>query len=95
MCKVYQIPMLFGESSEFGQGSSFGTFIVMIYEKMVKKRQAKAPEKDLRVKNIASMRKNGKKRHAWSHLAIRESKMRRFCNFWLILFNVRSLKPFA
>lgn len=26
---------------------------------------------------------------------IRESKMRRFCNFWLILFNVRNLKPFA
>ena len=26
---------------------------------------------------------------------IRESKMRRFCNFWLILFNVRNLKPFS
>ena len=26
---------------------------------------------------------------------IRESKMRRFCNFWMILFNVRNLKPFA
>lgn len=28
------------------------------------------------------------------NLMIRESKMRRFCNFWLILFNVRNLKPF-
>lgn len=26
---------------------------------------------------------------------IRESKMRRFCNYWMILFNVRSLKPFT
>ena len=86
--------MLFGESSEFGQGASFGTFIVMIYEKSVRKRQAKAAD-EKGIKAIASLRKNGKRRHASSHLAIRESKMRRFCNFWLILFNVRSLKPFA
>jgi hypothetical protein len=26
---------------------------------------------------------------------IRESKMRRFCNYWMIIFNVRSLKPFS
>ena len=36
-----------------------------------------------------------KKRHAVEHLMIRESKMRRFCNYRMILFNVRSLKPFT
>lgn len=45
--------------------------------------------------SINKLRKNKIKRHAEMHMMIRESKMRRFCNFWLILFNVRSLKPFA
>ena len=41
------------------------------------------------------MRKAGKPRHVKDQLMIRESKMRRFCNFWMILFNVRGLKPFS
>lgn len=68
----------------------------MVYEKVVKKRQAKGG-KDKRVKAIKNLRDKGIQRFAAGdgHLMIRESKMRRFCNFWLILFNVRSLKPFA
>ena len=71
----------------------------MVYEKVVKKRQAKDPKdpKDKRIRNIIKVREKELKRYAIGsgHLMIRESKMRRFCNFWLILFNVRSLKPFA
>ena len=96
MIKVYQIPILFSNSSEFGCYPSEGAFIIMVYEKVVKKRQAKN-SKEKKVKDIIKCRERGLPRHALGngHLMIRESKMRRFCNFWLILFNVRSLKPFA
>ena len=68
----------------------------MVYEKVVKKRQAKGA-KEKRIRAIENCRNKGIQRYATGdgHLMIRESKMRRFCNFWLILFNVRSLKPFA
>ena len=94
MVKLYQIPMLFGDSSEFGYKPLEGSFIVMIYEKIIKKRVAK-PKSNKRIKGVETLRKTGKKRHVKDQLMIRESKMRRFCNFWMILFNVRGLKPFA
>lgn len=86
--------MLFGDSSEFGYKSGEGCFIVMVYEKIIKKRVAK-PKSNKRIKGVEAFRKSGKKRFVKDQLMIRESKMRRFCNFWMILFNVRSLKPFA
>ena len=42
MVKVYQIPMLFMNSSEQGSVDQEGTFIVLVYEKIIKKRVAKA-----------------------------------------------------
>ena len=36
--------MLFGQSSEFGYKSHEGTFIIMVYEKVIKKRQPKNPK---------------------------------------------------
>ena len=50
---------------------------------------------DKRIAAINKAKEEGLKRHAQEYLMIRESKMRRFCNFWLILFNVRNLKPFS
>lgn len=94
LAKIYQIPMLFSDSSEFGVKPNEGTFIVMLYEKIIKKRAAK-PKDDRRLIAINKVRKSKSKRHAMNQLMIRESKMRRFCNFWLILFNVRNLKPFS
>ena len=38
MIKMYEIPMLFAESSEFGVKDHQGTFICMVYEKLIKKR---------------------------------------------------------
>lgn len=86
--------MLFSESSEFSASGHQGTFIVQVYEKLVKKRQGK-PKNNKRVKGMENMRRMGRKRHATDQLLIRESKMRRFCNYWMILFNVRNLKPFT
>ena len=48
MVKVYQLPMLFGQSSEFGVNDHEGTFIVLVYEKVIKKRQART-EADRRI----------------------------------------------
>ena len=39
MMKIYQIPMLFMTSSEFLEKEHEGTFIVMIFERTIKKRQ--------------------------------------------------------
>jgi len=52
-------------------------------------------KEDRRITTILKAQKQGYKRHATEQLMIRESKMRRFCNFWLILFNVRGVKPFS
>lgn len=38
MLKLYQIPMLFMTSSEFKDKAEEGTFIVLVFEKQVKKR---------------------------------------------------------
>lgn len=52
-------------------------------------------EEDKRMQAINKAKTDGTRRHALDSLMIRESKMRRFCNFWLILFNVRNIKPFS
>lgn len=44
MLKIYQIPMLFGDSSEYGVKETEASFIVMIYEKVIKKRAAKTQD---------------------------------------------------
>jgi hypothetical protein len=56
MLKVYQIPMLFSDSSEFAVNAHQGTFIVQVYEKLVKKRQAK-PKSNKRLRGIENLRK--------------------------------------
>ena len=94
LVKVYQIPMLFATSSELGVRDDEATFVIIIYEKLIKKRQVRMKE-DKRMQQIIKAQKQGNKRHATEQLMIRESKMRRFCNFWLILFNVRTVKPFS
>ena len=38
MIKVYQIPMMFMTSSEFMDKPEEGTFIVLVFEKTIKKR---------------------------------------------------------
>ena len=59
MVKVYQIPMLFAESSEFHEVDHQGTFIVQVYEKIIKKRQSK-PKTHKRIKGIEICKKLNK-----------------------------------
>jgi len=54
MVKIYQIPMLFGDSSEFGYKTGDGTFIIMLYEKIIKKRVAK-DKKNPRIKGMIAL----------------------------------------
>ena len=55
--------MLFAESSEFAASPHLGTFIVKVYEKLVKKRAAK-PKNNKRIRSIEIFRKLNRKRHA-------------------------------
>ena len=56
MAKIYQIPMLFTESSEFGNNNYSGCFLVLIFGKTVKKRQAK-PAMNKKVRTAENLRK--------------------------------------
>ena len=97
MIKVYQIPMMFMTSSEFMDKAEEGTFIVLVFEKTIKKRMyAKNTTQKSRLGKIRKARQmGGGLRFADENIQIRESKMRRFCNYFLTLFNVRKLNPFV
>ena len=103
---------MFQESSEFDEKASDGCFMVMIYEKMVKKRTlvplrlnfrtidglTNAQNYILKCFNrlrVIKEKRHIKSRHAFEFIKERESKLLRFRNFWVELFNVKSLKPFT
>jgi len=95
MIKVYQVPMMFIVSSEFAECEEEGCFIVLVFEKHVRKRTyAKTSTQKSRLNRAAECKRRGQ-RHAEDSLQIRESKMRRFCNYFLTLFNIRRLTPFV
>ena len=87
--------MLFMTSSEFPEKASEGTFIVLIFERKISKRMyAGTQKKKAELGRIKKAREKGFA-FAGEYIEIRESKMRRFCNFFLQLFNVRRLNPFV
>ena len=95
LMKVYQVPMLFFTSSEFPEKESESTFIVLVFEKIVRKRRIahSKPDKD-RIKAKAKLKRKNIKYND-DRVPIRESKMRRFCNYFMTIFNVRKLNPFV
>ena len=99
MIKVYQIPMLFMSSSEFEPEQSHeGTFIILIFERKTLKIRYHKYEQPLYAKKKLSGTIEFKKlgiKSTHDHWRDRESKMRKFCNYFLTLFNVRKLKPFV
>lgn len=100
MIKCYQVPVLFTQSSEEQTSDLTGTFVVMFFEKMVRKRTyAKTPTQKLRLRKTQEQRRNGDSSRAGrvleDSLFQRESKMRRFCNYFVTLFNQKRLNPFA
>ena len=101
MLKCYQVPVLFTHSSEEPvlPGDNVGTFILMFFEKAVRKRTyAKTPTQKLRIKKTMESKKNidsSRGRILEDSLFHRESKMRRFCNYFVTLFHQKKLNPFS
>jgi len=100
MLKCYQVPVLFTQSSEDQQHpDNVGTFILMFFEKAVRKRTyAKTPTQKQRVKKTIEQKKimdSSRGRVLEDSLFHRESKMRRFCNYFVTLFHQKKLNPFS
>ena len=88
MVKVYQVPVLFHRSSEETESQDEGTFIVLIFEKMTRKRTyTKTTSQFQRLRRSMDVKKIGEKRYVEELLMYRDSKMRRFCNYFVTLFN--------
>ena len=86
--------MLFMTSSEFEpEESNEGTFIILIFERKTIKKRLHDKFKPEHRKRLDA-KKMGLK-YSDDHWRDRESKMRKFCNYFLPLFNVRKLKPFV
>ena len=99
--KVYQVPLMFIQSSEKPWTNEEASFIVVFYEKQMKKRTyAKSQTQKVRVRRreeIKMVCESGKvevPRPLEDLMANRDSKMRRFCNYFLTLFNQAKLNPF-
>ncbi len=99
MIKCYQVPVLFTQSSEDPPNDLLGTFVVMFFEKMVRKRTyAKTPTQKLRLRKTQEWKRiadSSRGRVLEESLYHRESKMRRFCNYFVTLFNQKKLNPFS
>ena len=101
MLKCYQVPVLFTHSSEdaLPQGETVGTFILMFFEKATRKRTfAKTPAQKQRIKKNQDQKRNidsSRGRILEDSLFHRESKMRRFCNYFVTLFHQKKLNPFS
>ena len=62
--------------------------MVLIFEKQTRKRTyAKTTTQFVRIKRISDQRRTGEKRFVEELLLYRDSKMRRFCNYFVTLFN--------
>ena len=87
--------MMFISSSEYMENDKEGTFIVLVFERTIKKRMyAKNQSQRSKLNTLKKARQAGLG-FADDNIQIRESKMRRFCNYFLTLFNVRKLNPFV
>ena len=96
LIKIYQVPTLFFRSSEELPSHEEGTFIVLIFEKHTRKRTfAKTTVHFQRLKRAQEQRKIGEQRFMEDLLMQRDSKMRRFCNYFVTLFNQKKINPFT
>jgi len=96
MVKVYQVPVMFHRSSEDFESQEEGSFIALIFEKLCRKRTfAKTTTQFQRLKKSGEVKKMGEKRFVEELLVYRDSKMRRFCNYFVTLFNQKKINPFT
>ena len=96
LVKVFQVPVLFYNTSEEYEKEEEGTFIVLIYEKYIRKRQiAKTSSQIQRLNHQEEIKRLGLKRFESEQIQYRDSKMRRFCNYFVTLYNQKKLNPFT
>lgn len=107
LVKIYQVPVLFLANSEDEYSEYESSFIVLFYEKNMRKRTfAKSQTQKQRIQRLQEVKhilKNVKQnffggtqpRVLEDLLPNRDSKMRRFCNYFLTLFNQKKLNPFT
>jgi hypothetical protein len=100
LMKVYQVPPLFIRSSEAEYSDSEASFIVVFYEKQIRKRTwAKTAAQINRAKRFQEIQRacadRGIQQVLEDLMLNRDSKMRRFCNYFLTLFNQQKLNPFT
>ena len=71
----------------------------MFYEKSMRKRMyAKTVTQKMRIKKVKDMKKNCDStfgRILEDSVAIRASKMRRFCNYFVTLYHIDRINPFS
>lgn len=73
-----------------------GSFIVLIFEKMTRKRGIAKTLNQLQKLRRSAELKHAKLPRYEEELALqRDSKMRRFCNYFVTLFNQRKIDPFT
>ena len=97
LVKVQQVSKLFMESSE-DENPETVCFVVLVFEKNSRKRQvSKTDAHQYRLRRNAQMRRDNMNgaRYEESQLGMREGKMRRFCNYFLTLYDTKHLAPFA
>jgi hypothetical protein len=88
--------MLFTRSSEEKSHPFEGSFIVLIFEKMSRKRQA--AKNQTQVEKLArqqALLTKYERRFEEEFVFHRDSKMRRFCNYFVTLFNQSKISPFT
>jgi len=96
MVKIYQLPMLFSRSSEEQESVEEGCFMVLIFEKQTRKRSfAKTQSQLVRLTKQEELKKQKGVRYFEELLYQRDSKMRRFCNYFVTLFNQKKINPFT
>ena len=70
--------------------------MVLIFEKQTRKRTfAKTSSQFQRLKRSSDMKKIGENRYVEEMLLQRDSKMRRFSNYFVTLFNQKKINPFT
>lgn len=94
--KVYQVPCVFQKSSEDEYTDEESSFIVIFYEKSMRKRTyVKSTTQKQRMARLEDIKSVCKPMVLEELMPNRDSKMRRFCNYFLTLFNQSKLNPFT
>lgn len=96
MVKVQQISRLFLDPSDQLMPET-SSFIVLVFEKTTRKRStAKSETQHQRLKKINILKRDEPNNQRFEDLQwlLRDAKMRRFCNYFLTLYDVKNLEPF-